>query len=100
VVLAELWRGTTAAAERRFLRALQRNHPVLVPTGKHWSESGEALAAIRATHGFAREKLRDLHFDMLIALSARSIGARIITSNRSDFELIASHIPLQLEVWP
>lgn len=100
VVLAELWRGVSTVAERKFLRALERNHPVLVPTANHWTESGEALSTIRAKRGFAPEKLRDLHFDVLIALTARSLGARLITSNRRDFELIGHYVPVQLEIWP
>jgi predicted nucleic acid-binding protein len=77
VVLSELSRSATEAAEQRFLRALQRNHPVLVPTVKHWLESGKILRKISIDNRFAPEKLRDLHFDLLIALSARSYGARL-----------------------
>jgi predicted nucleic acid-binding protein len=99
VVLAELWRGATSAAEQQFLRTLQRNHPVLVPTEKNWLESGQLLGRIHAAKGFAREKLRDLHFDVLIALTARSHGARLITSNRDDFELIHQFRKFRLEVW-
>jgi len=40
-----------------------------------------------------------LHFDLLIALTARSVGARLVTSNREDFELIAGYRKLQLEIW-
>jgi len=43
--------------------------------------------------------LRDLHFDVLIALTARSYGARLITSNRADFELISSYKKVDLEIW-
>ncbi len=99
VVLSELWRGTTAAAERKFLRTLERNHPVFVPTTKNWLESGQILSKIRTNRGFVPEKLRDLHFDVLIALTARSYGARLITSNRADFELIAAYTSVQLEIW-
>ncbi len=99
VVLAELWRGATLAAERDFLRTLARNHPILVPTEKNWLESGQILGRIRAAHGFAPHKLRDLHFDVLIALTARSYGARLITSNRSDFEMIHHYRKLRLEIW-
>lgn len=99
VVLAELWRGATKPAEQRFLRALERNHPVLVPTSKNWIESGHILSLVRKRMGFASEKLRDLHFDVLIALTARSHGARVVTSNRADFELLAEYIPMRLEVW-
>jgi predicted nucleic acid-binding protein len=99
VVLAELWRGATKPAEREFLRALQRNHPILSPTENNWLESGQILGRICADKGFKPEKLRDLHFDVLIALTARSHGARVITSNRSDFELINAYRKYQLEVW-
>lgn len=99
VVLAELWRGASQPAERALLRALEKNHPVLVPTQQHWPESGQILNRLRKTYGFLPQKLRDLHFDVLIALTARSHGAHLITSNRKDFELIASVRPFSLEVW-
>jgi predicted nucleic acid-binding protein len=99
VVLAELWRGATKPAEHKFLRALERNHPVLTPTEKNWLQSGQILAKIRVDKGFTPDKLRDLHFDLLIALTARSHGARLITSNRSDFELIRRYQQFRLEIW-
>ena len=99
VVLAELWRGATKPAEREFLRTLARNHPILTPTEKNWLESGQILGKIREDRGFTPDKLRDLHFDVLIALSVRSCGARLITSNRIDFELVNSYRKLDLEIW-
>jgi predicted nucleic acid-binding protein len=99
VVLAELLRGVVGPAERKFFRALARNHPILTPTRKNWLESGEILASIRADHGFEPHKLRDLHFDVLIALTARSHGARLITTNKTDFELIHRYREINLEVW-
>jgi predicted nucleic acid-binding protein len=99
VVLAELLRGVTRPAEHKFLRTLARNHPILTPTQENWLESGEILAKIRVDHGFEPRKLRDLHFDVLIALTARSHGARLITTNRADFELIHRYRQIKLEVW-
>lgn len=99
VVLAELWRGVTQAAEQRFLRTLERTHPILTPTGNNWIESGKILAKMQKDKGFGAEELRDLHFDVLIALTARSHGARLITSNRADFELIRKYRDFRLEVW-
>jgi len=99
VVLAELMRGVIGPAEHKFLRSLARNYPILTPTQKNWLESGELLANIRADHGFQPHKLRDLHFDVLIALTARSHGARLITTNHSDFELINRYREIKLEVW-
>jgi predicted nucleic acid-binding protein len=99
VVLAELLRGVVGPAEDKFLQALARNLPILTPTEKNWLESGEILAKIRADRGFEPHKLRDLHFDVLIALTARSHGARLITTNRKDFELIKRYRQIKLEVW-
>ena len=90
VVVAELWRGATRALEQQFLRDLEKNLPILTPTEKNWLESGRILAKIYADEGYEPKKLRDLHFDVLIALTVRSYGAQLITSNRADFELIAS----------
>ena len=99
VVLAELWRGATEPAEREFLRALEKNHRILTPTENNWLESGRLLGQMYADKGFTPDKLRDLHFDVLIALTAWSHGARLITSHRADFEMISAYRKFQLEVW-
>ncbi len=99
VVLAELWRGATRPQEHKFLEALARNHPILTPTEKNWLESGQILGKIYVRKGFSPDKLRDLHFDVLIALTARSHGPRLITSNRAGFEMISGYKKLQLEIW-
>jgi predicted nucleic acid-binding protein len=98
-VLAELWRGATVALERQFVRGIQESRPILTPTTSNWLESGQILAKIRDDKGFEPHKIRDLHFDVLIALTARSHGARLITSNRADFELIRDYRDFKLEVW-
>jgi predicted nucleic acid-binding protein len=99
VVLSELWRGATVAAERQFVRAIEESRPILTPTEKCWLESGQILAKMRGDKGFEPHKLRDLQFDVLIALTARAHGARLITSNRADFELIREYRDFKLEVW-
>ncbi len=99
VVLAELWRGATRPAEKAFLRELGKNHPILLPTERMWLESGQLLGRIRTDLGLTAGRLRDLHFDVLIALTARAHGARLITSNGSDFALIRRYREFALEVW-
>ena len=99
VVLAELWRGAASVVDRKTIETLERNHPTLTPTPNNWLESGRILAKMRDDHGFEPHKLRDLHFDVLIALTVRSHGARLITSNRTDFELIRAYRDFKLEVW-
>jgi len=99
VVLAELWRGVSSRVDRKTVEALERNPPTLTPTASNWLESGQLLGKMRADNGFEPHKLRDLHFDVLIALTARTHGARLITSNRDDFELIRGYREFRLEVW-
>jgi predicted nucleic acid-binding protein len=99
VVLAELWRGAALPQEHRFLETLARNHPILTPTERNWLESGQILGRIYSRRGFGPDKLRDLHFDVLIALTARSHGACLVTSNRADFEMISGYKKVQLEIW-
>jgi predicted nucleic acid-binding protein len=99
VVLAELLRGAVASAEHKFLRVLARNYPILIPTQNNWLESGEMLGRMHSDRGSEPHKLRDLHFDVLIALTARSHGARLITTNRTDFELINRYCEINLEIW-
>lgn len=99
VVLAELWRGAATQAEQAFLRALERQYPIFTPTEKSWLESGQILRKMQRDRGFEPNKLRDLHFDVLIALTALSQGARLLTSNRADFELIREYRQFKLEVW-
>jgi predicted nucleic acid-binding protein len=99
VVLSELARGATKEVEKDFVRILAKNHPILTPTEKNWLESGELLSKMYRDNGFTPEKLRDLHFDVLIALAARNYGATVITSNKADFELIRAYKNFNLEIW-
>jgi predicted nucleic acid-binding protein len=81
-----------------FVERLARNHPILRPSEKNWLECARLLSKIAVDKGFHGEKLRDLYFDLLIALTARSAGACLVTSDRADFELIASYRRVQLEI--
>jgi predicted nucleic acid-binding protein len=99
VVLAELIRGASTDYDRFIIKELSRQQVPLTPTTKNWIESGEILARMKSDSGFQVSKLRDLHFDVLIALTARSHGACLITTNRADFELIREYRDFKLEVW-
>ena len=99
VVIAELRRGAVEPKEAALVIRMEKNHAILTPTPGNWLESGVLLAQMRSDRGFEPHKLRDLHFDVLIALTARSNGARLITSNRADFELIREYRNFKLEVW-
>lgn len=100
VVLSELWRGATSAADREYLIQLEENNAILVPTEENWLDSGRVLASIRKERGLQPARLRDLHFDVLIALTARDHALRLVTSNRRDFEMIRRYREFAMEVWP
>ena len=99
VVLAELLRGARQRSDRDFVEALEKQSPLLTPSEKNWLESGRLLTRMSVERGFSPEKLRDLHFDVLIALTALTHGATVVTSNRADFEMIRRYKRFALEVW-
>lgn len=72
---------------------------ILTPTEKNWLESGQILGKMSTDKGFSPAKFRDLHFDLLIALTTRSYGALLITSNPADFMLILDYREFQHQIW-
>lgn len=99
VVLSELRRGATLPRERRWIDELEAQHQVFFPGTWEWRRSGEVLERLRRKRGYDAKKLRDLHFDALIALTARAIGAMVVTCNGDDFEAIRREERFELVVW-
>jgi predicted nucleic acid-binding protein len=99
VVLSELRRGATLAKERRWIDELEGNHPVFFPGLWEWRRAGQMLERLRRSKGYDPRKLRELHFDALIALTARSVGAVVITCNGADFEALREEQSFELAVW-
>jgi len=64
-----------------------------------WFSSGQILARLAARHSLNPETLRRLHFDLLIALTARGIGATVVTTDRGHFELLQTQVRFSLVVW-
>lgn len=99
VVLHELRRGARTALELRFVAELARKVKLVTPTERHWLESAEILFRIRKGKGYDVKKLRKLAFDVLIALSARDVGATLITCDQEDFSEIRKHTPFKVVYW-
>ncbi|MBI1746157.1 MAG: PIN domain-containing protein [Acidobacteria bacterium] len=99
VVLAELGRGVVSKPSREFVESLAKNLQIVAPEESDWLASGELAAQLARRHGFDINKLRALHFDVLIALTARRIGAYLITSNRNEFEKIRAIKPFKVIYW-
>ena len=92
VVSAELRAGALDEAGRRSVIALterfERLGRVVVPTAGSWHDAGDVLARIARREPAFRTKVRGLWNDALIALSARQIGATLVTENLDDFGLL------------
>lgn len=99
VVLAELSRGSRSREMRRFVDGLAKNLRIIAPTEREWIESGKILCHLIAERGYDVNKTREIHFDVLIALTARRIGAYLITCNSKDFVAIQGYIGFELICW-
>jgi len=99
VAVAELYRGARDRAALRAIDELARHATILVPTREMWFSSGRILARLAAQHSLNAETLRRLHFDLLIALTARGIGAAVVTTDRDHFELLQTQVRFSLVVW-
>ena len=99
VVLHELLRGARPGLERRFVTDLMNRCQIITPTETHWIHAGELLNVMRRRQHYEGNKLRELAFDVLIALTARSIGATLSTHNQTDFQAIRRHLSFNLLCW-
>ena len=104
VVILELYAGAFSPRERRILggvvAAFDRAHRILVPSGPIYEDAGHVLRTLQASRGSRLSSAPSLVNDVLIALSARSIGAAVLTSNARDFEAFRAIRPFKLDVVP
>ena len=99
VVLAELSRGVRSRPMRRFVDDMAKNLRVIAPNEREWIESGRIVHRIATAKGYDIQKAREIHFDVLIALTARRIGAHLITCNADDFIAVREHMAFNLVCW-
>ena len=103
VVVEELLAGATdslrrAAAEGLY-RPFERSQRIVTPTHVVWKETGRLLGVIRGQSPGQKDRLTgSFANDLLIALSAKSIGAKVATLNADDFDLIRKYVPFALEI--
>jgi predicted nucleic acid-binding protein len=100
VVLMELRAGAFSPRDRRILRGLEaafeRAGRILTPSRGVFAEAGDALRRLQADRGYDIGASHSIANDVLIALSARSIGATVVTQNERDFRAIHSVRPFRL----
>jgi predicted nucleic acid-binding protein len=99
VVLMELWAGAHRVKDRGLLRRLEssfeRADRILVPARAVFRDAGEVLRRLQIERGY-NLKQGSIVNDVLIALSARSIGAAVATDNVADFRAIQAIRPFEL----
>ena len=103
VVVQELLAGAWTARERRQASELyepfERVRRVVTPTHELWKDAGTLIALMSRHVPRLGSRVRGgLLSDLLVALTARSIGATVVTRNRRDFELINDFRPFRLHV--
>lgn len=104
IVVLELRAGAHSVRDRQWLERIERAFDqagrVLVPSRAVYGAAGDVLRRLRAARGSSLEGRSGLVNDVLIALSARSIGATVVTQNERDFRAIQAVQPFQLAVVP
>src|SRR5213078_2138569 len=97
VVVEELYAGALDGGAMRLVErqvgALERAGRLVTPTFDDWKEAGTVVAAITRKEAGRRSKTQRMLNDILLALSARRIGAELFTFNREDFLTIRRHTP-------
>jgi predicted nucleic acid-binding protein len=98
VVRAELTQGARGEIGRRLVarlsQALERSGRVVVLSHEDWTDA--AIVQSKIWDKLPRLRTKMLLHDLLIAKSARQVGACIVTGNSSDFQLISDWIPVEV----
>lgn len=107
VVIHELQVGAaTPAALKRLERGLvepfRTRKRLHVPAASTWTLAAAIDRDLRALGRYAGSLAkRSFANDMLLAASARELGASIVTLNQRDFDIIARVVPIRvLPPWP
>ncbi len=107
VVLTELLVGADSPDREKILRRtivepFQARNRIHVPTRQTWELSAAVDRRIRALRGFtASLAQRGFFNDILIAASARELGAVVVTQNVADFARIQRVLDFQFRTpWP
>lgn len=87
VVLSELRSRTCVGRRSRIWR----------PTAGDWWEAGKLVRDVGDQQTWDTNKRRESQNDALLALTARSTGALLVTSNRADFEQLERRLGMKVQ---
>lgn len=95
VVLLELRIGADTARRHRAVDRIQAAFPasrLIAPLPPLFDHAGRLFRTLHGDGSGFDDRLGPIN-DLLIALTARQIGATVLTSNLVDFSRIARHLP-------
>ena len=102
IVAEELYAGALDERAVRLIErqvgALERVGRVITPLFEDWKKAGKLVAAITRREPGRKPKVQQMLNDILLALSARRMGADLYTLNRDDFKLIYRYQPFSLKL--
>ena len=104
VVSQELLAGATDSLKRAavegFYRPFERSRRLVTPSHTAWKEAGRVLGVIRRQRKDLKDHLTGSFVnDLLIALSAKSVGAKVVSLNADDFTLIRKYVAFAFETF-
>ena len=102
IVLMELYAGVRKPKDKgqldQLVRAFQRTNRIITRSIENYREAGQIMERLQHRQGVQIKKMIGLSHDILIALTARTIGATVVTANRQDFETLQGICPFHLQV--
>ena len=102
-VFEELLAGARSGREfrdlYRYKEPFVRSERLITPTDNDWTETGHIINQLIKKIGGPSAKSVSLTHDVLLAVSARRLGIRVITENKKDFEKIRFLKDFKLTVW-
>ncbi|OGW07079.1 MAG: hypothetical protein A2889_05245 [Nitrospinae bacterium RIFCSPLOWO2_01_FULL_39_10] len=100
VVIEELYAG---AFDRISIKLLDRMYEtfknlgrLVTPVASDWQKAGKVIARLGNKYGFEDRFLSKVTNDVLIALSARQIGAVLVTNNVKDFSKVKEFVDFKI----
>ena len=100
VVMEELYAGafdkTSIKLLDKMFETFDKLDRIVVPDANDWQRAGKVIAQLGGKYGFEDIFLARITNDALIALSARRIGAFVVTHNIKDFQRIREFVDFKL----
>ena len=96
VVIEELYAGAFDTISIKLLDRMYETFKnlgrLVVPEASDWQKTGKVVAKLGQKYGFEEKYLSKATNDVLIAFSAKQIGAIVVTNNTKDFLIIKEFV--------